>query len=167
MAFDYEKLYASTPDALGKPADWVQMFFDAYDGPRLRILDIGCGQGRDSLYAAAKGHDVLGIDLAPSGIQALEDAGKDLAGEVKGQVADLTTYTPKQPYDLLLINRTLHMLPSKEQTALIERLLSQPKKPTHILISDEPKNIPTIKQAVEQSLGKIAWQTATKNTLVT
>jgi SAM-dependent methyltransferase len=34
-----------------------------------RVLDIGCGAGRHSLYLQGKGFDVLGIDISPLAIQ--------------------------------------------------------------------------------------------------
>lgn len=34
-----------------------------------RILDIGCGGGRWSLYLQKKGHDVLGIDISPFAVK--------------------------------------------------------------------------------------------------
>lgn len=33
--------------------------------PRSRILEVGCGTGRTSCYAAAQGHEVTGLDIRP------------------------------------------------------------------------------------------------------
>ena len=40
-----------------------------------RVLDIGCGAGRHSLYLQERGHDVLGIDISPLAIQTCEHRG--------------------------------------------------------------------------------------------
>lgn len=40
-----------------------------------RVLDIGCGAGRHSLYLQKKGLDVLGIDISPLAIQVCKDRG--------------------------------------------------------------------------------------------
>ena len=37
-------------------------FFEKYITPGCRILDLGCGSGRDSRYFAEKGYDVVAID---------------------------------------------------------------------------------------------------------
>jgi SAM-dependent methyltransferase len=36
---------------------------------RGRVLDVGCGTGELSLFLARRGHEVLGVDLAPSAIE--------------------------------------------------------------------------------------------------
>ena len=33
------------------------------------VLDLGCGQGRDSLFISRKGHTVLGVDAAQTAIK--------------------------------------------------------------------------------------------------
>lgn len=33
--------------------------------PRSRVLDLACGEGRNAIWLAGQGHDVLGIDISP------------------------------------------------------------------------------------------------------
>ncbi len=40
-----------------------------------RVLDIGCGGGRWSLFLQKKGHDVLGIDISPLAIKVCRQRG--------------------------------------------------------------------------------------------
>ena len=40
-----------------------------------RVLDIGCGGGRWSLYLQKKGHDVLGIDISPLAAKVCKERG--------------------------------------------------------------------------------------------
>ena len=42
---------------------------------RGRILDVGCGAGRHSLYFQGKGHDVVGIDNSPAVIEVCKKRG--------------------------------------------------------------------------------------------
>jgi len=37
------------------------------------VLDVGCGTGENSLYLAARGHDVWGIDFVPKAIELARD----------------------------------------------------------------------------------------------
>ena len=50
-------------------------FFENYDVECATVHDSGCVQGRDALFIASKGHSVLGVDTAQTGIeQMLEEA---------------------------------------------------------------------------------------------
>jgi len=46
---------------------------------RGRILDIGCGGGRHSLYLQKKGHSVLGVDASPLAIRVCKERGLENA----------------------------------------------------------------------------------------
>jgi len=56
---DGPKLY------LSKYKDWSQHIKQAIRYVKGKVLDIGCGAGRHSLYLQNKGFDVLGIDTSP------------------------------------------------------------------------------------------------------
>ena len=46
--------------------------------PGARILDVGCGRGRHSIYLAKKGFDVCGIDLSPKSILTANESSNDM-----------------------------------------------------------------------------------------
>jgi 2-polyprenyl-3-methyl-5-hydroxy-6-metoxy-1,4-benzoquinol methylase len=50
-------------------ADWSPIERKAVEIVKGRVLDIGCGAGRHSLYLQSKGFDVLGIDSSPLAIK--------------------------------------------------------------------------------------------------
>lgn len=52
--------------ASGKDIDGEARLVDALAGRASRILDAGCGTGRVAAALAARGHDVLGVDVDPS-----------------------------------------------------------------------------------------------------
>jgi len=49
--------------------DWTPHMRKAMRYARGKILDIGCGAGRHSLYLQGKGLDVLGIDISPLAVE--------------------------------------------------------------------------------------------------
>lgn len=117
---NYEQVYRQEAAACGtRPFAEVAAFFDAL--PRARILDVGCGQGRDALYAARGGHTVHGIDLAPTGIaQMLQGAAaEDL--EVTGVAADICAHEIDAVYDAVLIDRVLHCLPTEQRVTTLQK----------------------------------------------
>lgn len=140
MAYDYEDLYRDTPDALGAPNADIAAFFDGRAGP-LRVLDIGCGQGRDALPVARQGHHVHGVDLSPSGVRDMVQVARAEGLDVTGQVADLAGYTPDGTYDVLLIDRTLHMLAAAPRHAVLARLLTHLRADGWLLLVDEKSNM--------------------------
>lgn len=66
---------------------------------RGRVLDIGCGAGRHSLYLQKKGFDVLGIDVSPLAIKVCK-----LRGLQKARVMSITQMNSKLgKFDTLLM----------------------------------------------------------------
>lgn len=141
MATNYDDLYRDTPNALGEANPHVLAFFESQE-PALTVLDIGCGQGRDALAIARLGHAVHGIDLSSNGVsQMLADAGaSDLP--ITGEVTDIRAYEPQAIYDVLLIDRTLHMLTDEaERLSIFARLLNALEIGGTLLLLDEPSNM--------------------------
>lgn len=150
MATDYEKFYQENPYGLGEPFKEIIAFFDSYSKTQATVLDLGCGQGRDALFIARKGHSVTGVDISKTGIeQLLNDADAENL-DITGIVADITEYKPDNTFNVVVIDRTLHMLP-KEQHRLdvLKNLMAYIAKDGHILIADERKNLPAMKDVLE------------------
>ncbi|MFK7844930.1 MAG: class I SAM-dependent methyltransferase [Rhodothermales bacterium] len=124
------------------------------------VLDLGCGQGRDALFIGRLGHTVTGVDLSESGIaQLLEDA--DTEGlNVGGVVSDLVRYLPDSMFDIVLIDRTLHMLRPEDRLLVLRRVIPFVKKGGYVLISDEPSNLPAMEQVfIDDRIGwQVTWQ---------
>jgi 2-polyprenyl-3-methyl-5-hydroxy-6-metoxy-1,4-benzoquinol methylase len=151
MGYDYDALYGSTPDALGAPTRVFVDFFATLDGTPLRVLDVGCGQGRDALFIARQGHSVVGVDMSPNGIHDLNAAAEREGLSIKGVVADLTTYVAVGVVDIVLIVRTLHMLPKQPRIDVLTQLISHVAPKGWLLIADEKSNIADFKDVIAHS----------------
>jgi SAM-dependent methyltransferase len=88
-------------DGLIAPAGGPQNYFRSYDEwpesqkqamsyVRGRVLDIGCGAGRHSLYLQEQGFDPLGIDISPLAIEVCK-----LRGLEKAKVLSITQVSSK------------------------------------------------------------------------
>lgn len=157
MTYNYDRLYKTTPDALGAPTQIFVDFFARITQTPLRVLDVGCGQGRDALFIARAGHEVVGVDLSANGISDLEMAAQREGLKIAGIVADITTFTPNGLFDIILIDRTLHMLPESIGQKVLSRLLDHVNPVGWVLIADESSNIAGFKDIFIQSA--IAWRT--------
>jgi len=81
-------------------------FVGDFDG--LRVLEIGCGDGRLTWqYAALAGH-VSGIDPNEERItSARANMPSELASKVKFDVSSVESYRPDEPYDLAIFSWSL------------------------------------------------------------
>lgn len=70
--------------------DWPPQLKKAMRYARGRVIDIGCGAGRHSLYLQEKGFDVLGIDISPLAIKVCK-----LRGLKKAKVMSITQISSK------------------------------------------------------------------------
>ena len=156
MATDYEKFFQHKPHGLGEPTKEFVAFFDTYAPKHARVLDVGCGQGRDSLFIARLGHSVTAVDLSPSGIRQLNADAKKQGLRVRTEVADIRNFAWGGPYDVIVINRTLHMLLPEERIAVLLALLESTRPGTHVLIADERSNLPAFKAVIDDSAGSWA-----------
>lgn len=154
MATDYEKYYRENKHGLGEPTKEFVAFFSALKQKGLEILDVGCGQGRDALFIARLGHSVTAIDRSPSGIRDLQVDAKSEGLAITCEVADIRQYDWQDTFDVIVIDRTLHMLNFNERTAILDELLRVTKSGSHVLIADEKSNIPAFKKVFAES----AWE---------
>lgn len=150
MAYNYDRLYDETPNALGEPTPVFVDFFDQFEPEGVRVLDVGCGQGRDALFIARQGHTVVGVDVSPNGVRDLvAAAGKEKLAE-EGVVADITAYKPEGKFGVILIDRTLHMLPKAPRLFVLEQLLDHVDEFGWILIADEASNISDFEDVISR-----------------
>lgn len=141
MATNYETIYRDSKQALGEPTRAFVQFFEKYEIAAARILDIGCGQGRDALFIARLGHEVVGVDLSESGIRDLRQDAKMEKLSVEAIVADIREFTPSGVFDVIVIDRTLHMLTKLEREHVLRQLLEHTHAESFVLIADERKNL--------------------------
>lgn len=151
MATDYEKYYRENRHGLGKPTKEFVTFFDQFDRNDAAVLDVGCGQGRDALFIARLGHEVTAIDLSPSGIRDLQNDARAEGLSIVAEVVDIRDYNSKSKFDVIIIDRTLHMLTADERTTVLRTLLGFTKKGSHLLIADEKSNMPSFKAVFDNS----------------
>ena len=142
MSYDYEKLYASEAHALGDQTAVIAEFIARLDLAAARILDVGCGQGRDALPLARAGHDVTGVDLAPSGVEAMCAEAARESIQIKWHVADITEYSPDGLFDILLIDRTLNMLDAAPRETSFLKLIACVAPSGWLILADETSNLP-------------------------
>lgn len=92
-----------------------------------RVLDIGCGEGKDAVFLAKCGYAVTAFDISAQGI----DKAKRLAEHNKIEVnffkADIFDYRPDREYDIIFSSGVIHILPQAMRKEFCGSLKSHTK----------------------------------------
>ena len=95
--------------------------------PDARVLDLGCGEGRNSLYLAGLGCRVTAVDRSERGIAKLLDVAGSAGIPLDGVVADLNDYQVVDSWDLVMAHGVIDYLDNPTW----RRLLGQVKDATN------------------------------------
>jgi tellurite methyltransferase len=94
----------------------------------LRLLDIGCGEGKDAVFFARNGYDVTAFDLAEPGIEKTKRLAEYLGVHIHTFVADVNEFRLDTEFDILYSNGVLHYIPLE----LRENIFNNYKKYTSV-----------------------------------
>lgn len=81
------------------------------DSPKL--LDVGCGEGRDTIFFARKGYDVTGFDLSAEGVRKTGAWARKLKLSVEVFQADLSEFRLEEQFDVIYSSGTLQYVPAE------------------------------------------------------
>jgi tellurite methyltransferase len=84
------------------------------------LVDLGCGEGRDSIYFARRGYRVLGVDISSVGVRKAAHRASELGVNVRFQVGDMRTYRLGRPVDVVFSSGALNNLPRRIRAARFE-----------------------------------------------
>jgi len=90
----YDKYYKEIK-YFGSAYKGMLAFFEKYED-KGTLLDLGCGQGRDSLELAKLEYSVTGIDISSVGIENMLFEAKKLKLNVVGLVEDIYLVIPRK-----------------------------------------------------------------------
>ncbi|CAA9293524.1 MAG: hypothetical protein AVDCRST_MAG41-4637 [uncultured Corynebacteriales bacterium] len=78
-----------------------------------RVIDLGCGEGRDSVHLAGHGFDVLGVDVSPAALGLARSRAAAQGVPARFLERDVTTLRgiPDGAFDLAINMGCLHMMP--------------------------------------------------------
>jgi tellurite methyltransferase len=78
---------------------------------RPKLLDLGCGEGRNVVYFAQHGFEVVGFDLSLPGLEKTRRYAEEIGVHVETIHADIVGYELEDTYDVIFSTGTLHYLP--------------------------------------------------------
>lgn len=158
----YDKYY-QTENLFGDPYPELLEFFSGIN-PKGKLLDLGCGQGRDAIALAKLGYVVTGIDHSAVGIKQLNEAARKEHLPLKGIVADIYHFNTLADFDHILLDSIFHFekKDKEKEISLLKQIIDLVEPNTLITICmqnsgnklavlnsilSEEKSIETIKRA--------------------
>jgi tellurite methyltransferase len=77
---------------------------------RLKLLDIGCGEGKDAVFFARCGYDVSAFDISEAGLEKTKRLAEKARVHVRAFRANLWDYRVEEKYDVLFSSGVLHYM---------------------------------------------------------
>ena len=109
---NYEKWYEGEDYYWGlKPGDFLDELIKLCPPlPGKRVLDIGCGEGKDAVYMAQQGYDVSAFDLTDNGIIKTMKLADARGVKVNAYVDDINGFKEQGQFDIVYSTGTVQYL---------------------------------------------------------
>ena len=88
--------------------------------PPRTLVDLGSGEGRDSIYFARRGYRALGVDISSIGVRKAEQRAARLGVPARFLVGDIRTYRLSSRADVVFSSGALNNLPRRIRAARFE-----------------------------------------------
>lgn len=76
----------------------------------LKLLDVGCGEGKDAVFFARNGYDVSAFDVSDAGIEKTRSLAENVGVHVSVFKADILDYRLDTHYDIIFSSGVLHYI---------------------------------------------------------
>ncbi len=91
--------------------------------------------------AARYGHTVVAVDLSAVGVAQLQEDAQAERLDITATVGDATTFSSRRKFDVVIVDRVLHMLPDPAQRErCLDRAAGFVRSGGFILTADTPTN---------------------------
>jgi tellurite methyltransferase len=87
-----------------------------------RVLELGCGEGRDSVFFASRGFDVTAIELSAAGLRKAARLADAHGVRVRWLRGDMARRRPAGPFALVYSCGSVHYVERRRRHRLFERL---------------------------------------------
>ena len=93
-----------------------------------KVLDIGCGEGKDAVYMAQKGYDVTAFDLTENGIRKTLVLAEMRNVNINAYVDDINTFSIDEQFDLIYSTGTVQYIFEENKKSFFDKLNKITKK---------------------------------------
>ena len=121
----YDKTYKNFDNVFGSnPEEILTNFFDKIDKTK-PVLDIGAGQGRNSIFLAEKGFEVDAIDPSIVAVETLSEISQKRNLNINTYHADFESFTSvRKCYSAIMLFGLIQILSHKQINDLVNKINS-------------------------------------------
>jgi tellurite methyltransferase len=80
-------------------------------GKHIKLLDIGCGEGRNAVFFARNGYDVSAFDSSAKGVEKTQKLAEKASVKVKVFQEDINNFRLNEKFDVIFAVGVLHYIP--------------------------------------------------------
>lgn len=122
---NYEKWYSTEDYYWGvEPGDFLNELIKLCPPETgKKVLDIGCGEGKDAVYMAQMGYDVSAFDLTENGIRKTINLAKSKNVSINAYVDDINTFDIREQYDIVYSTGTVQYLFEQSKKEFFDKLI--------------------------------------------
>lgn len=99
-----------------------------------RVLDMGSGDGTNSLYLASRGFEVYGIDISPTAVKIARHRSRRRNLQCTYTVGDVLEIRTLRRFDLILDRGCFHHIPDEHKERYTKKISGLLKKKGHLFL---------------------------------
>lgn len=110
--------------------DSIKKFYSFLNSKKVKgkLLDIGCGNGKNTIFFDKKGFDTLGVDFTRSALDLCRKNAKRERSKAKFKVADVIESNFKEKFEVVIDCGCLHHIRKKFWKKYLKNILNSVKK---------------------------------------
>lgn len=123
----------------------------------LKLLDVGCGEGRNAVFFARNGYRVSAFDFSEQGVRKTQELARKAGVAINAFQADLNDFRLKEEFDIIFSTGVLHSLyPSARDEIMANYQLHANEGGFHVLCVFVAK--PFIAPAPDRDANSNPWR---------
>jgi SAM-dependent methyltransferase len=138
----WDTIYASRGEDPSRDPN-PQLVAEAADLTPGRALEIGCAEGADAAWLAARGWGVTAVDISGVALNRARNATPEFAGRIEWLCADLLQWVPPVAAYDLVSSHFVHFLPPDRDVAIGRLAAAVRQHGTLLIVAHDPSDLQT------------------------